>query len=133
MNINRLFRFQNLVSSFRVLRNMSTKTALVFLATGAEEMETCITVDVLRRAGIEVKLAGIHGIEPVVCSRKVKIVPDVDLVSVKNETFDAVIGKFLFFIKLMFYFVLTVVPVFFSTVPGGLGGAENLSKVFCFF
>ena len=70
---------------------MSTK-ALVFLATGAEEMETVITVDVLRRAGINVVLAGVNGLEPVVCSRNVKIVPDVQLDSVKDDTFDAVIG-----------------------------------------
>ena len=33
---------------------MSEKTALVILAEGAEEMETVIVVDVLRRANIKV-------------------------------------------------------------------------------
>lgn len=33
---------------------MAPKTALVILSGGAEEMETVITVDVLRRGGIEV-------------------------------------------------------------------------------
>lgn len=84
---------------------MSTKRALVFLATGAEEMETVITVDTLRRAGINVTLAGVTGAEPVVCSRNVKIVPDIDLTSVKNDTFDTVI------------------------VPGGLKGAETCATV----
>ena len=32
------------------------------------------------------------GTEPVVCSRNVRILPDVDLESVKADTFDAVIG-----------------------------------------
>jgi protein DJ-1 len=71
---------------------MSTKRALVFLASGAEEMETVITVDVLRRAGIDVILAGVDGVDPVICSRNVKVVPDVDLNTVKDDTFDAVIG-----------------------------------------
>ena len=33
-------------------------TALVLLAGGAEEMETVIAVDVLRRGGVEVGIAG---------------------------------------------------------------------------
>jgi protein DJ-1 len=82
-----------------------SKKALIFLATGAEEMETVITADVLRRAGIDVTLAGINGKDSVVCSRQVKIVPDTDLKSVQNDIFDAVI------------------------VPGGLKGAEACANV----
>ena len=81
------------------------KTALVFLADGAEEMETVITVDVLRRAGIEVLLAGVLSGDTVVCSRHVKLVPDIALDQIKNDLFDAVI------------------------VPGGLKGAEACAKV----
>ena len=81
------------------------KRALVFLAEGAEEMETVITVDVLRRAGIEVTLAGVNGEQPVTCSRLVKIVPDCSLEKVGNDQFDAVI------------------------VPGGLKGAEACATV----
>jgi len=51
-------------------------SALIFLAEGAEEMETVITADVLRRGGVNVVIAGVDGPGPVVCSRDVKIVPD---------------------------------------------------------
>ena len=81
------------------------KKALVFLAEGAEEMETVITVDTLRRAGIDVTLAGLSGDQQVLCSRNVKITPDVSLDSVKSDNFDAVI------------------------VPGGLKGAETCALV----
>lgn len=85
---------------------MSVKRALVFLAKGAEEMETIITVDTLRRAGIEVTLAGVDGPDAVLCSRDVKVVPDVALSTVAGNEFDAVI------------------------VPGGLKGAETCATVF---
>ena len=47
------------------------KTALVILAEGAEEMETVIVVDILRRAQIDVKLASMHDKTNVTCSRQV--------------------------------------------------------------
>lgn len=50
--------------------------ALVILAKGAEEMETAIIVDVLRRGGVDVTLAGLDGPEPVLCSRGMTLVPD---------------------------------------------------------
>ena len=53
--------------------------ALVLLAQGAEEMEVTITVDVLRRGGVDVVLAGLDGDAPVRCSRGVHIVPDAAL------------------------------------------------------
>jgi 4-methyl-5(b-hydroxyethyl)-thiazole monophosphate biosynthesis len=75
--------------------------ALVFLATGFEEIETVTIVDVLRRAGIKVTVTGLssgvtdgaHGI---------KIVPDKTIDTVKIVDFDAVI------------------------VPGGNPGYKNL-------
>lgn len=64
--------------------------ALVLIAQGSEEMETTITVDVLRRGGIEVMLAGVDGAGPVTCSRGVRIVPDAALADVRGP-FDVVV------------------------------------------
>lgn len=58
---------------------MTAKKVLVILAPGAEEMETVISVDVLRRGGLEVVLAGLNGEDPVLCSRNIKICPDTSL------------------------------------------------------
>lgn len=66
------------------------KRVLVPLATGAEEMETVIVVDVLRRAGLEVNLAGLNGLDPVTCSRGVKLVPDGALADARGP-FDAIV------------------------------------------
>ncbi len=72
---------------------MAEKRALVILAEGAEEMETVIVVDVLRRAKIAVTLASLsdNSQEPITCSRNIKIVADCALKDVANETFDAVV------------------------------------------
>ncbi|XP_064642547.1 Parkinson disease protein 7 homolog [Lineus longissimus] len=82
---------------------MSNPTALVVLAEGAEEMETVITVDVLRRGGIDVTVAGLDGPDVVKCSRGVFLKPDIDLDSVASKTYDIVI------------------------CPGGMGGATALA------
>ncbi|XP_005186506.2 protein dj-1beta isoform X1 [Musca domestica] len=84
-------------------RSVMSKTALVILANGAEEMEFVIAADTLRRAGIAVTVAGLAGSEPVKCSRDVVIVPDTSLESVKATKFDVVI------------------------LPGGLGGSKALA------
>ncbi|XP_023328211.1 protein/nucleic acid deglycase DJ-1 [Eurytemora carolleeae] len=66
--------------------------ALCILAEGSEEMETVIIVDVLRRGGVEVVLAGLEGVEPVKCSRGVVLVPDSSLDSaLLNVSYDAII------------------------------------------
>jgi protein DJ-1 len=78
-------------------------SALVLLAPGAEEMETTIVVDVLRRAKVDVVVAGVEGPEPVECSRGVRIVPDVGLSDVESLR-DVVV------------------------LPGGAGGAARLAK-----
>lgn len=77
--------------------------ALVLLAPLAEEMETTIIVDVLRRASIEVLLAGVDGPGVVECSRGVRLQPDLALDAVGDELFDAIV------------------------LPGGAGGAAHLA------
>jgi len=54
------------------------KKALVLLANGCEEMEAVTTIDILRRGGVEVTVAGVtDGV--ITASRGVKLVPDVPL------------------------------------------------------
>lgn len=65
-------------------------------------MEATITVDVLRRAEIDVVLAGLDGAGPVRCSRGLRVLPDVAL-SEAGGAFDAIV------------------------LPGGKGGAERLA------
>ncbi|OQV23422.1 Protein deglycase DJ-1 [Hypsibius exemplaris] len=85
---------------------MAEKKALVILAEGAEEMETVIPVDVLRRAGVKVTLAGLAGKDPVKCSRDVTIKPDNSLEEAwsAGAHFDVVI------------------------LPGGNDGSKNLAQ-----
>jgi 4-methyl-5(b-hydroxyethyl)-thiazole monophosphate biosynthesis len=77
--------------------------ALVFLATGFEEIETVTVVDILKRAGVDVTVAGLT---PNVTEGKhgMRIVPDNSIDDVKVEDFDAVV------------------------VPGGNPGYKNLRK-----
>lgn len=82
---------------------VNDKTALVMLAAGAEEIEVSIIVDVLRRAGVKVTLAGLSGSSAVTCSRGLRLLPDVALGDVAG-TFDAVV------------------------LPGGAQGAESLAS-----
>jgi 4-methyl-5(b-hydroxyethyl)-thiazole monophosphate biosynthesis len=77
--------------------------ALVFLASGFEEIETVTVVDVLRRAGVDVTVAGLT---PNVTEGKhgMRIVPDKSIDDVSVEDFDAFV------------------------VPGGNPGYKNLRK-----
>lgn len=84
---------------------MAGKRALVILSKGAEEIETVVPVDVMRRAGIAVTVAGLTGKEPVQCSRDVFICPDVSLEDARKQgPYDVVL------------------------LPGGAVGAQNLSE-----
>lgn len=79
------------------------KTAIVVITEGSEEMEATITIDLLRRAGVEVTVAGLEGAGPVTCSRGVKILPDVGLSDVEG-------------------------PADVFVLPGGAGGAQAFAK-----
>ena len=63
---------------------------LVPLAPGFEEIEAVTIIDILRRANVEVTVAGtIDG--PIVGSRRVPIVPDTTLDAVAGSPFDMVV------------------------------------------
>jgi 4-methyl-5(b-hydroxyethyl)-thiazole monophosphate biosynthesis len=64
--------------------------ALLFLATGFEEIESICIVDTLRRAGVTVVLAGLQE-GPIVGSRGVQVIPDSLLDELTVDEFDAVI------------------------------------------
>ncbi len=79
------------------------KRVAVLLAPGYEEIEAVAPIDILRRAGVEVIIAGLTA-DPVPSARDVKIVPDTTVDNLKAEELDMVI------------------------LPGGAGGVENLKK-----
>ncbi|MFN7956361.1 MAG: DJ-1 family glyoxalase III [bacterium] len=80
---------------------MTAPRVLVPLAAGVEEIEAVTIIDVLRRAGVEVVVAGLEA-GVITASRGVKLVADVDVAAVSDTAFDAVI------------------------LPGGLGGTQRL-------
>ncbi len=74
----------------------------VILADGFEEVEAVAIIDVLRRAGIDTVIAGLHE-GPVASARTVKVIPDTVIDTVKAEDFDMVV------------------------LPGGQPGSDNLN------
>ncbi|XP_076292897.1 protein dj-1beta isoform X2 [Lasioglossum baleicum] len=83
---------------------MAKKTAILLIADGSEEMEAVITTDVLRRAGINVTVAGLPESNCIKCSRDVKICVDASLKDAAQQKYDVVI------------------------LPGGLGGSEAFAS-----
>jgi len=73
----------------------------VFLATGFEEIEASTIVDILRRCGVEITVAGLVP-DPVEGAHGMKFVPDRPIEGVAVRDFDAVV------------------------CPGGAPGYENL-------
>lgn len=77
------------------------KKAVIFLADGFEEVEALAPVDILRRGGVDVTIAGVTGMQ-VVSSHNVKVMADKDVKEIKADDYDAFI------------------------CPGGMPGAVNL-------
>ncbi|KAI7697437.1 Protein/nucleic acid deglycase DJ-1, partial [Sarcoptes scabiei] len=74
-----------------IVKDMTLRRALVVLTEGAEEMELVITVDVLRRAGIDTTIAGLYTEDLIKCSRNVVIKPDINLTFIRPDDYDAII------------------------------------------
>lgn len=87
----------------RVHKEDVMKKVLIPLAPGFEEVEALTPVDILRRAGADVVVAGtVHG--PIEGRNKIKVLPDAVMDSVKGEDYDMIV------------------------LPGGAVGTENLRK-----
>ena len=84
-------------------------TALVAISDGTEEIEAVCAIDVLRRAGVDVTVAGVvpagvrAGTLCFTASRGVRLVADASVDEVAGRTFDAIV------------------------LPGGLPGAAHLA------
>jgi 4-methyl-5(b-hydroxyethyl)-thiazole monophosphate biosynthesis len=75
---------------------------VVPLADGFEEIEAMSIIDILRRAGIETVIAGLHE-GPITSARGVKVLPDTTIDTIKAEDFDMIV------------------------LPGGQPGTDNLN------
>lgn len=82
----------------------STPEVLVPIASGSEEMEVVIIVDVLRRAGAKVVVASVESETTIKASRNVQLVADTLISEVVDTKFDLVV------------------------LPGGMPGADRLQK-----
>ncbi len=78
-------------------------SVLMPLAAGFEELEAVTIIDVLRRAGIEVVVAGLTS-GPIKGSRDTVVVPDADLDAVMDNDFDMIV------------------------LPGGMPGVKHLRE-----
>ncbi len=79
------------------------KSVLIPVSQGTEEMEAVIIIDLLRRAGLNVKIAGDNDI--ITCSRRVRLLPDIFIDDIDpDDEFDIII------------------------FPGGATGAKNLME-----
>jgi 4-methyl-5(b-hydroxyethyl)-thiazole monophosphate biosynthesis len=80
-----------------------SKRAVLILAPGYEELEAVAVVDILRRAGVEIVMAGTEE-GPIASARNVKIVTDTTLDQIMDQKFDLIV------------------------LPGGLDATERLAS-----
>lgn len=66
------------------------KKVLVPLAPGFEEIEAITVIDILRRAGVDVVVAGTQS-GPIEASRKTKHIPDCTVDDIRAEDFDMIV------------------------------------------
>ena len=66
------------------------KSVLVLFAEGSEELEAVTIVNILRRAGVAVTLAGLHK-GPLSGARNIAILPDASIEEVLHRDFDMVV------------------------------------------
>ena len=78
-----------------------SKKVLVAVADGIEELETVTIIDCLRRAGADLIIASVQGLE-ITTARKVKITADCLITDCKDKVYDLIV------------------------LPGGMPGAEHL-------
>jgi protein deglycase len=83
---------------------MSTNTSYVFLAAGFEEIEAITVVDVMRRAGMDVKTVSITEHHSVTGAHGITLTAD------------------------LLYDKVDFITPEWLIIPGGMPGAENLSK-----
>lgn len=65
-------------------------SVLVVVAEGSEELEAVTIIDILRRAQVEVVVAGLKS-DPIRCSRGTVLVPDVSLDEASPRSFDMMV------------------------------------------
>lgn len=80
------------------------KRACVFFADGTEECEALLTVDILRRAGVEVVTASVNGSRSILSSHNVRLDTDALAEDIDAAGFDLVV------------------------LPGGMPGTTNLAQ-----
>jgi len=86
----------------KVFRRCSMPKVVVPLADGFEEIEAMAIIDVLRRAGIDVTVAGLHD-GPIESARRVKVLPDTTIDTITSGEYDMIV------------------------LPGGQPGSDNLN------
>lgn len=79
------------------------KKVVIVLAEGFEEIEALTPIDILRRAGLDVTIAGV-GSTLITGAHKVKVACDVEVSAIENNNFSCIV------------------------LPGGMPGAGNLKN-----